>query len=154
MKRWIAASYVLALAACQIEPTTAVTRQGLEECNPGGNFPNAKLPKMGLWGGAIPTPGPGQLFMDMKDPYTAGRHWAFLVDPGAKKIVWGAIMKDDNQLKVYRSSLLPSGEPMIGDCCRPPPPPPIGGDDWLARSVLEAGLLYLQVPDLGSDNAW
>ncbi|NVB78364.1 MAG: hypothetical protein HOV81_08225 [Kofleriaceae bacterium] len=152
MKRWITASCVLALAACQTEPNTAATRQGLEECNPGGNYPDAKLPKLALWTGQTPQAGPGQLFMDQKDPYTAGRHWAFLVDPGAGTIVWGAILKDDKQLSTFRA-LVPSGQPMIGDCCRPPPPPPGGGDDWIARNVLEDALLYSQVRDVGAGNA-
>lgn len=154
MKRWIAASCVLALAACQTEPDTAVTRQGLDECNPGGNYPEAKLPKLALWTGQTPPQaGPGQLYLDHKDPYTAGRYWAFLVDPGAGQIVWGTILKDRQQLATYHATLVPGAQPQITDCCRPPPPPPIGGDGWLARNVLEAAHLYSQVPDVSAANA-
>jgi hypothetical protein len=65
--------------------------------------------------------------------------------------VWGAVVKDSD-MPVYRSST--NGvEPMIGDCCRPPPPPPGGGSDWIARNVLEAGLVYLEVPGIGEANA-
>lgn len=153
MKRWITASCVLALAACQTEPDTDATQQAVEQCNPGGNYPEATLPKLKEWTGVTPSAGPGQLYMDQKDPYTAGRYWAFLVDPAAGKIVWGAIMKDQNQLATFRGTLVPGGQPQIGDCCRPPPPGPIGGDDWIARNVLEAALYFSHGPDIAAANA-
>ena len=150
MKRWIIGACLVATAACQTNEQTTAVEQAASECHPGGNFPYAKLPTMNMWNGQTPWAGPGQLLMDQKDPYVPGRHYAFLVEPGKGKIWWGVIVPDQ-QLPAYRASVH-SVEPMIGDCCRPPPPPP-GGSDWIARNVLEAGLIYLEVPFIAEQNA-
>jgi len=148
MKRWIIASCVVAAAGCQMNEQQSSVAQASSECNPGGNFPDATLPKMNLWNHQWPQAGAGQLFLDQKDPYVAGRHYAFLVDPSQSQILWSAIVKDSD-LPQFRGGV----NVMVGDCCRPPPPPPIGGDDWIARNVLEAGLIYIQVPAIAAANA-
>jgi hypothetical protein len=144
MKRWIIATCLV--SACQADdPMTSVAEQALTDCTPGGNYLDAKLPPLAPWAGKTPAAKPGQMYLDYRDPRTQGVYLAFLVDPGAGKIVWGATVKE-SAIAGYRATI-DSGvdKPRLGDCCRPPPPPPGDGDNWLARFTLEAALRFAEV---------
>lgn len=142
MGRYGAVVLGLALATGCAEPTeTSDAVQALSDCNPGGNFPKAKMIGQPVWTGSTPpTPGANAgyvMWMDSSQTY-----WnALLADPVSGDILY-AVKVPPGKAGSFLSQIVAYGRIDVGH--NPPPTGPTGGD-WLARYALEYELRAQQL---------
>ena len=115
------------------QPQTGEVEQGLADCNPGKNFPNATMPAQPWWNGLTPpttTYKQGYVvFLDASGQYFN----ALVADTGTGTITY-AVKVGTGSLNAFLGKVPVQGRI---DIIRVPPAPPPSGTDWLARYALE-----------------